>query len=240
MSRIRTFTDKIDLRGSFSLVLFAALAVLAVSQEISYVVMLLLAAIWLCFLGKPGKALRFLAAYGVLYGISYGTLGVRGLETLWLFSNVLRHMLIPIAFTSGITEAPTGTLLAVFSKLRLHKAFGISTVVLLRFLPTITHELMAIHSSLKYRGVGTGFWNTLLHLPVNFELTIVPLLLRTTRIAEELSAAALVRGVRLNNDIISFEEEHFKKSDLGLIVLLGGLLGIVWVADLFSWWGMSI
>lgn len=156
-----------------------------------------------------------------------------------MFFNIGRHALIPIAFASGITDAPTGTLLTVFSRLRLPKAFGISTIVLLRYAPTITYELRAIRSSLRYRGIGVGFWDTLAHLPANCEYTMVPMLIRTTRIADELSAAAMVRGVRLNNAINSYDEVRWRPRDTWIAALYAGAIIVLWILDKTVHMGVS-
>ncbi len=223
MSGIKNAVQNADLRVSLLLVLVNAIAVMLCVTEICFIALLLFACLWLCLSGRVSTALKLAAGCVLLFGLSRLTLGVRGFETFWMFSNLIRHMLIPIAFTAGLADAPTGTLLTVFSKLRLPKAFGIATVVLLRFIPTIGYELRAIRGSLKFRGTGVGFWNTLTHISSNFELTIVPLLIRTTRIAEELSAAAMVRGVRINNAIVSYDMVEFRRGD----ALLTGAFAIL-------------
>lgn len=240
MSGIVKSVRRADLRVSLLLVLINAVAVMLCTQEIWFIVLFAVAFAWLCLRGQPSKGLKLAAAYAVLFMIGRLTLGVRGFETIWLFSNLIRHMLVPVAYTIGLADAPTGTLLTVFHKLRLPKSFGISTVVLLRFFPTIGYELHAIRSSLKFRGTGVGFWNTLAHLPANFERTMVPLLIRTTRISEELSAAAMVRGVRLNSEIISFEEVRFCSADV-IVSLAFGILAIaVLAADKLSLLGVIL
>lgn len=220
-----------DLRVPLWLLLMAAVAVVTCTDEIWFVALMAVAVLWLALRGRFAQGAKFALAYALLTGLSRLMLGVRGLETLWLFANIGRHMLIPIAFAGGIADAPTGTLLSVFSKLRLPKAFGISTVVLLRYLPTISYELRAIRSSLKFRGTGIGFWNTLAHIPANFERTLVPMLIRTTRISEELSAAAMVRGVRMNNAIESYDEVRFSKTDVAVVAAFSAGIAAIWVLD---------
>ena len=234
MSGIVHAVRRSDLRVSLMLVLINAVAVMLCTREIWFIVLFAVTFVWLCFRGQSGKGLKLATGYAVLFVLGRLTLGVRGFETIWLFSNLIRHMLIPIAYTLGLTDAPTGTLLTVFHKLRMPKSFGISTVVLLRFFPTIACELHAIRSSLKFRGTGVGFWNTLTHIPANFEQTMVPLLIRTTRISEELSAAAMVRGVRLNNKITSYEEVRFCSRDAVVLLVFSLLAMAVFAADKLS------
>lgn len=223
--------QNVDLRVTLWLLVLSAVAVVTCTGEVWFIAMMGVSVLWLLLRGRVAQGLKFAAAYAALTTLSQLMLGVRGLETLWMFANIGRHMLIPIAYASGISNTPTGTLLAVFAKLRLPKAFGISTVVLLRYVPTISYELRAIRSSLKFRGSGVGFWHTLAHLPSNFERTLVPMLMRTTRIAEELSAAAMVRGVRLNNAVESYEEVRFSATDAVVAGLFSAGIIAVWVLD---------
>jgi energy-coupling factor transport system permease protein len=220
-----------DLRVALLLVLVNAIIMMLCTEEIFFGALIALACVWRCLCGTLGKGLKLAMGYVLLSGLSYLTLGVRGMETIWMFSNLMRHMLIPIAYTFGLSDAPTGTLLTVFHRLRLPKSFGISTVVLLRIFPTIGYETQAIRASLKFRGVGMGFWSTVAHLPSNFERTLVPLLIRTTKISDELAAAAMVRGVRLNNEITSFDEVRFRVSDAVISVGFSALAVAVYLAE---------
>lgn len=229
-----------DVRVQLWLLALSSVAVVNLAGDVGFLALIALAVVWLGLRGQLARGLKFALGYAVMACLAHLMLGVRGLETLWLMFNIGRRALIPIAFASGITDAPTGTLLAVFSKLHLPKAFGISTVVLLRYVPTIRYELRAIRSSLKFRGTGVGFWHTLAHLPANFERTMVPMLMRTTRIAEELSAAAMVRGVRMNNAIESFEEVRFHKSDAVLAALFSAGIIAIWVLDKLMPLGVAV
>jgi energy-coupling factor transport system permease protein len=203
-------------------------------QQLSGSLLLMaLALLWICLRGKFAKGFMLAVAYGALWGLSHLLLGIKGFQTIWLFCSLGRNIIIPLTFADGIVDAPTGTLLSVFSKLRLPKAFGISTVVLLRYAPTIAYELRAIRASLKFRGIGIGFWNTVLHLPSNFERTLLPMLIRTTHISEELSAAAMVRGVRMNGDIISYDEVRITPLDCVIGCCFGGAIVFVWLLDRF-------
>jgi energy-coupling factor transport system permease protein len=232
MTGVSKIFRRADLRVALLLVFVNAIVMILCAREIFFGVLVALACVWRCLRGTLGKGLKLAMGYLLLSGLSYLTLGVRGMETFWMFANLSRHMLIPIAYTLGLSDAPTGTLLTVFHKLRLPKSFGISTVVLLRFFPTIGYETQTIRNALKFRGVGTGFWSTVTHLPSNFEHTLVPLLIRTTKIAEELAAAAMVRGVRLNNEIISFDEVRFRLSDAVIATVFSALAAAVYLAEI--------
>ena len=137
---------------------------------------------------------------------------------------------------SGISDRPPGMLLEVFHRLHLPKGFGISVIVLLRFLPTIKYELKAIRGALKFRGVGISLLNTVFHLPKNFYLTLIPLLIRTVRISDEITAAALTRGIEVNNAIVSFSEVRWTKKDsVALVMLLAGFICLKIIEIKWGW-----
>ena len=105
-------------------------------------------------------------------------------------------------------------------KLHLPKAAGIGTAVVLRFFPTIASEYRAIRSSQRFRGIGVGVLHTLTHLPTTVEYILIPLILRTTKVAEELSASMTVRGVRFSGETVSYRSIRFCWKDAALLALL--------------------
>ena len=116
---------------------------------------------------------------------------------------VSRKVLVPLSFAICLARESTGSLMAALRKLRLPKAAGIGTAVVLRFFPTIAGEYRAIRSSQRFRGIGVGVLHTLTHLPTTAEYILIPLILRTTKVAEELSASMTVRGVRFSGETLT-------------------------------------
>lgn len=223
---IVTEKKKFDIRVNLILVLISTFGMLIYNDEKSYIFAFAIAMIFLVFQGGVRRCFSYTFLYILFIFVSHITLGLKGFQTIWIFSNVGRHILIQLSLLSVLKDISTGEILSVFSKLRLPKVFGISTVVLLRFIPTLRGELYSIRNSLKFRGIGYGLGNTLLHLPINFKLTLIPLLIRTVRISEEMTAAAMVRGVEINNDVSSYVEVKWKRKDTIAGVVFGLLLCI--------------
>ena len=133
---------------------------------------------------------------------------------------VSRKVLVPLSFAICLAGEPTGSLMAALRKLHLPKAAGIGTAVVLRFFPTIAGEYRAIRSSQRFRGIGVGVLHTLTHLPTTVEYILIPLILRTTKVAEELSASMTVRGVRFSGETVSYRSIRFCWKDAALLALL--------------------
>lgn len=176
--------------------------------------------------GKGGKILPYGLYYLAFYGIGY--LGVRLMDSGVVFSVssmlasigiVSRKVMVPLSFAICLAGEPTGSLMAALRRMRFPKAVGIATAVVLRFFPTISVEYRAIRSSQRFRGIGVGVLHTLTHLPSTAECILIPLILRTTKVAEELSASMTVRGVRFSGETVSYRPIRFRRMDAALLAV---------------------
>lgn len=145
-------------------------------------------------------------------GLALSNLGILG-----------RKAMIPLSFAICLSKEPTGSLMASLQALRLPKAAGIALAVLLRFFPTIWGEYRAIRNAQRFRGIGVGVVHTLTHLPSTIECILIPLIIRTTKVAEELSASMTVRGVRFSGGTISYRPVKFGLKD-GMLCLAEALI----------------
>ena len=188
--------------------------------------------------GKANKILPYMLYYLVFYGIGWA--GVRLLDSNVAFSVssmlssigiVGRKILIPLSFATALAGEATGSLMAALQAMRFPKAVGIAVAVVLRFFPTISGEYRAIRSSQRFRGIGVGVVHTLTHLPSTVEYILIPLILRTTKVAEELSASMTVRGVRFSGETISYHPIHFSWTDSALCVFMALISGAVFVLE---------
>ena len=89
------------------------------------------------------------------------------------------------------TTTTVSELLAALERLGLSRKITIPFAVMMRFFPTLAMEYRAINDSMRMRGIYFGGGNAL-KIP---EYRIVPLLMSAVKIGEELSAAALTRGL---------------------------------------------
>ncbi len=211
------------MRLNLALALLSSILFMYIKNELFFALAMVVAVSWMMIQGYVKRGIKIFCMYGLGYYISYLLLGISGFKSIGLFLSVFTHLLLPVSFMHG-SRRSSGEVLSVFQKLHLPKAFGVSIIVLFRFIPTLKFEVSSIRTSLKYRGIGITPWSVLRHLVQNFKYTLVPLLIRTIHISEELTAAAMVRGVEMNNDIVSYKEVRFKKQDALLLVLYSALL----------------
>lgn len=172
-----------------------------------------------------GRAIGYAFGYAVLWGLTKASL-------IWLtatssgvalsLSNLGmsgRRAMVPILFVLLLARVPVGSLMAALNDMHLPKAFSIGLATIMRFFPTLAQEYRSIRNAQKFRGVGVGFWNTLLHLPRVLNCLLIPLIIRITKISEELSASVTVRGVRFGGEVTSFRLVRFTKRDMAFLVL---------------------
>lgn len=188
------------------------------------------------------KLLPYVLYYLIFYGIGWA--GVRLLDSGAAFSVssmlssigiVGRKMLIPLSFATALAGEATGSLMAALRAMRFPKAVGIAVAVVLRFFPTISGEYRAIRSSQRFRGIGVGIIHTLTHLPSTVEYILIPLILRTTKVTEELSASMTVRGVRFSGETISYHPIYFSWKDGILCVFMVFISSAVFVLEKGGW-----
>ena len=216
-----------DPRTWLLLCLLGLAAILVIHSEIGCLCLFLACLLIHLLAGNGGKILTYGLYYLIFYGI--GWLGVRMMDSGIVFSVssmlssigiVSRKVLVPLSFTICLAGEPTGSLMAALRKLHLPKAAGIGTAVVLRFFPTIA-----------FRGIGVGVLHTLTHLPTTAEYILIPLILRTTKVAEELSAAMTVRGVRFSGETVSYRPIRFCWKDAAFLALLLAVFCIVLILE---------
>lgn len=104
----------------------------------------------------------------------------------------------------------------------------ITLAVVFRYLPTVSDEFRSIKNTMKLRGIGLTFKNIILHPIKTGEYAIVPLIIRSMKIADELAASAMTRGLDLETKRTSYREIRLRLKDFvaaGIVVIavIGGI-----------------
>ena len=104
----------------------------------------------------------------------------------------------------------------------------ITLAVVFRYLPTVSDEFRSIKNTMKLRGIGLTFKNIILHQIKTGEYAIVPLIIRSMKIADELAASAMTRGLDLETKRTSYREIRLRLKDFvaaGIVVIavIGGI-----------------
>ena len=189
--------------------------------------MLMYAVFWTGLIVGGKKIVLQIALFAGLEALLFLLKDAEHIGNLPLLIVYIRRLVIAVIMAYPVANAPTGKLIASLDRLRVPRAATISLTVLFRFMPTVSMEYAAIRQAQRYREIGTSVKDVFLKLPQLFEYTIVPLLIRTTKIADELTASAEVRGMKLDGEYNPYYEVKMRSFDwfafLLAMVITGGI-----------------
>ena len=106
------------------------------------------------------------------------------------------------------------------------EAFIIPVSVVFRFVPTLAEENKSISNAMRMREIRLGTKKFLKNPSMILEYRLVPLMMSVAKIGEELSAAALSRGLGRLKKRTCMVELRFGIWDAGMAILIGVL--VIW------------
>ena len=132
----------------------------------------------------------------------------------------------PTLFFAGgmIATTKVGELVSAMQKLRIPQPIVITFAVTLRFFPTAKEEFDAIRDAMRLRGIGISAGNVLTKPLMMMECVLIPMMMRCATIAEDLSAAAVTRGIESDGKRTSVNELHLRLPDYLASALFAALV----------------
>ena len=145
---------------------------------------------------KYSSALRFLLAYSaalvlMFYFLSEKSEGLIASLLIGYCGIVVQFMPALITAWYVVRTTKIGEFMSCMQKMHVPDGIAVSLAVVMRFFPTIKEEYSSINDAMRMRGVMLGGGNVLRM----FEFRMIPLLFSCVNIGEELSAAAITRGL---------------------------------------------
>lgn len=207
---------RFDLRTKFMLILVVNLFLL-LSHSVIFELILIFGCLLLITIdGQAKSAFHFLIVFLIMLGIDQLlTPYINGFFfTLVSFITVALRKFLP-CFILGkwiLTKTEVSEFVAVMWKLRLPQTAIIPLSVVFRYFPTIKEEWASIRAAMKMRGIH-----------VSLEHIMVPLLMSAVNVSEELSAAALCRGLDSPEPHTSLVQVRFRFSDVLVWCITGAL-----------------
>ena len=146
------------------------------------------------------EPVRVLALYTLIVGVMWLCVQLPHWRPtgLGVFLGVVSYWLLRFAVSLSlgawfITTTRVSALLAAMSRMRLPRFLTIPLAVLFRFFPVALDEARGVMEAMRLRGYsGSHLWR---HPLDGIEKLVVPVLAASARSADELSAAALIRGL---------------------------------------------
>lgn len=141
-----------------------------------------------------------------------------------------------LALTFGLCgflflSTKVSVLIAALAAIKVPRALVVPFAVMLRFIPMVIDELKSIIDAMRLRGVVSGSRDVLIHPVRTAEYTVVPLLASITRIADELSASALLRGLGLPTRPTSMVRLRLRWSDVAILLAVATIV----VLNVMGW-----
>jgi energy-coupling factor transporter transmembrane protein EcfT len=148
---------------------------------------------------KPGMMYAFTIIIGYFFHLCADYLSGKGGFVTTIFAMVaytINRMLPCLAMGYYlISSTSISEFIASMERLRIPRSIIIPFSVMFRFFPTIAEEARSISDAMRMRGVSFGT-STFLRDPFSMiEYRLIPLLISTVKIGEELAAASLTRGL---------------------------------------------
>lgn len=188
----------------------------------------LLAAAGMLIFNMGRMAAGFILIYGVVYGFEqllwrFGAAGELQAALGILLLLLLRFCPVVMAGLMVLRQIRVNELITALEQLRIPGQLTIPLAIVFRYLPTVYQEVDCIRDNLKMRGLPAAPWEMLCRPAAAIEHLLVPLLLRSSRLADELSATALLRGLDLKEKRTSATAVAFRKADWAWCLLCIGL-----------------
>ncbi len=196
--------------------------------ETGVLLLLAVTSVYLLVQGMYKKTLKFLLGFEILFGLQYLIdTYLTGAAAFFGFVVFIIVRFIPVLMAaSALSAAPSGEMIAALQKMHIPKAVIIPLAVGLRFMPSISKEFSAIRDAMRLRGISLASWNTLAHPVITAECVLVPLLIRSMKISDELGASATARGIDNPGPRTCLRQLHFGLSD-GITLLAFSAVGIL-------------
>ncbi|GAA0375374.1 energy-coupling factor transporter transmembrane component T [Bacillus horti] len=183
--------------------------------------------------GMTKAVISFLLVAVACYSLQvWDTLFQKGLLTIVLFFTHIGLRLLPVMMASyALSCVPSGKLIAALRKCHIPAGILVALAVGARFLPVIRSEFEAIQLSARLRGLSIATPTNWIRPLKTFEHSIVPLLMKSLKIADELAASATTKGIDAPFVKTSLHRVAFQGRDIVVLFTFGM---VMWAAFYFG------
>ena len=187
------------------------------------------------FLLLQAKEFRTASRYGILFIVLMMVqllvilkLPVTIGGIIYMFDVYIRK-LIPCFMLGAflIRTTKVSSFLAAFSRLHLPKGFTIALSVTLRYFPTMAEEWNYIKDAMALRGIAVSFTGFLRHPVKIMEYVYVPMLVSASKISDEITQAAITRGIDHAGRRSCMEKVCFSIQDALIVTIYIGVMCMI-------------
>ncbi len=181
------------------LILLLCVIAASISPSLEYSIgLILLIGITGILCGKRRSALIGITGYALLYALTVWAEGMTGtLKITLLAAFGLFHKVYPCGMAGGlfISSTRVNEFMSALHRLRVPKKVIIPLAVMLRYVPAIMEDWRYIKDAMRMRDVSPTLVGFIRQPVMTVECIYVPLLTAASKTADELSIAAVARGI---------------------------------------------
>ena len=213
---------RIDARTKFALLFGVGISSLMFPPFCLEATTFVLMALLLVLNRRIKTSIKFTAVFLIMLLLDWTvSLKVNGGFAALFFSLVrLGRLMLPILMAGILLMKTTSVseFMLSFERMHLPSKLIIPLSVMFRFIPTISEEWHSIRDAMRFRGIGISVRSVLTKPMMTLEYTMVPLLMSTATIADELAAASLSRGLDADTKRTCIEDVRLRPQDYLLIL----------------------
>lgn len=152
--------------------------------------------------GRIRSGIRLAVLYFGLLAIDLWAVPHAGEGILMNFLSLISvgvRMMLPCIITGAyaFTTTTVGELTCALRRMHVPESVIISCAVVVRFFPTVKEDYRQIRAAMALRGIAEGKAALLRHPAESLEYILMPLLMNGNNVAQDLSVAALTKGIGL-------------------------------------------
>lgn len=144
-----------------------------------------------------------------------------------LFVLVVKFTPMFIMMIVVYTTLNVSRFLHTLEKMGLPKGFTIPLGVSVRFVPSLTEEFRHIRNAMRFRGIDLSLGNVIRKPLATIEYILVPLLMRSLSISDELARTALTRGIDNPGPKSSLQAVRFGPADASVALIWSAFMGLL-------------
>ena len=185
--------------------------------------LLTFASVLMILMGRYKRTIGLLVIFFSMTGVYLITIGHDSTKFIGLFLVVLAQSVPCIALASVlVSKYNSAQLLSALETLRIPRVLVVAVTITIKYIPTFRREFGLIKESMRLRGISFT-WKK----PIkSFQYFVVPQLFRCAALAEEITAAGMVKGIDVPKRRSSYFEEKIRWSDIAILcVFIAGLAG---------------
>lgn len=152
--------------------------------------------------GRIRSGIRLAVLYFGLLAIDLWAVPHAGKGILMNFLSLISvgvRMMLPCIITGAyaFTTTTVGELTCALRRMHVPESVIIPCAVVVRFFPTVKEDYRQIRAAMALRGIAEGKAALLRHPTESLEYILMPLLMNGNNVAQDLSVAALTKGIGL-------------------------------------------